>query len=75
MAGLNKEIWLSRLEMNEWFADNAFMQDAVNLDTFVDNDTINFARQGTFLRRTYKRTLPIHCPHLFSALILPARLF
>lgn len=63
MAGLNKEIWLSRLEANEWFADNPFMQDAVNLDAFVDNDVINFGKQGAFTAGVQKNpSYPLAAP-------------
>ena len=63
MAGLNKEVWLARLEANEWFAENIFMQDAVNLDSEVDNDVINFARRGTFAAGVTKNpTYPLAAP-------------
>jgi len=63
MSGLNKEIWLNRLEANEWFADNPFMQHAVNLDAFVENDNINFAKQGSFTAGVEKNpTYPLATP-------------
>lgn len=62
MAGLNKEIWVSRLERNTWFGNNAFMQDAVNMDAFVENDKINFAKKGTVITVTKNDTYPLDAP-------------
>ena len=62
MAGLNQEIWNSRLERDEWFANNAFLQDAVNMDAFVEYNKINFAQRGAVITVEKNGAYPIPAP-------------
>lgn len=43
--GLSKEIWLDKL-MDDFWPEGSFLQEAENLDAFVENGTINLAEKG-----------------------------
>lgn len=45
MAGLNKEIWLSLIKEN-FYPEFAFLNEAMDMSAFVENDVINLAEAG-----------------------------
>ena len=45
MAGLNKEIWLSLIKEN-FYPEFAFLNEALDMTAFVQNDVINLAEAG-----------------------------
>lgn len=45
MAGLNKEIWLPEL-MEDFYAEDTFLNEARDMSAFVENDKINLADAG-----------------------------
>lgn len=44
-AGLNKEIWIADI-WEGFYADDMFLSECVDMDAFVENDTINLAEAG-----------------------------
>jgi len=44
-AGLNKEVWLDTLK-EDFYADDMFLSEMVDMSAFVDNDIINLAEAG-----------------------------
>ncbi|MCE3008078.1 MAG: hypothetical protein LW884_07020 [Bacteroidetes bacterium] len=45
MAGLNKEVWLSLIK-EQFYPDFTFLNEALDLSAFVQNDVINLAEAG-----------------------------
>lgn len=45
MAGLNKEVWLSLIKEN-FYPEFSFLNEALDLNAFVQNDVINLAEAG-----------------------------
>jgi hypothetical protein len=45
MAGLNKEVWLALIKEN-FYPEFAFLNEALDLSAFVENDVINLAEAG-----------------------------
>ncbi|MBX3102148.1 MAG: hypothetical protein KF690_06550 [Bacteroidetes bacterium] len=45
MAGLNKEVWLALVKEN-FYPEFTFLNEALDLSTFVENDVINLAEAG-----------------------------
>lgn len=46
MAGVNKEIWIDRLEKMNWYENRQFMAHGVDWNSLVEYDVINWAQSG-----------------------------